>query len=167
MRGTRSCSTRRECTHTWVFKTRDGTNSFWTSGPSPIPRCLGILVHHIAATQIAAMHNADFLQQKWFPLFYSVIAVMAHPVLQHRHVNFLTSRALPFGLCFHFSFRHNGFLYKTTEFHQESQRRMAIANATQTQRCGALSWACPYYREAPLSHSAWNWRWPESDLKMT
>ena len=95
------------------------------------------LVHHIAATQIAAMHNADFLQRKWLPLFYSVIAVMAHPVLQHRRVNYLTSRASPFGLCFHFSFRHNGFLYTTTRILprvttqrcRHWQRGMAIANA--------------------------------------
>ena len=84
-----------------------------------------------------AMHNADFLQRKWFPQFFSVIAVMAHPVLQHRHVNFLTSRASPFGLCFQFSFRHNGFLYKTTRISprvttqrcRHWQRGMAIANA--------------------------------------
>ena len=95
------------------------------------------LVHHIAATQIAAMHNADVLQCKWFPRFCSVIAVMARPVLQHRHVNFLTSRASPFGLCFHFSFRRNGFLYKTTRISprvttqrcRHWQRGMAIANA--------------------------------------
>ena len=62
---------------------------------------------------------------------------MAHPVLQHRHVNFLTSRASPFGLCFHFSFRHNGFLYKTTRISprvttqrcRHWQRGMAITNA--------------------------------------
>ena len=80
-------------------------------------------------------------------IFLSVIAVMSHPVLQHRHVNFLTSRASPFSLCFHFSFCHSGFLYKTTRIHQESQRSdVATGNAgwptqtqTQTQRCGALS----------------------------
>ena len=101
------------------------------------------LVHHIAAMQIAAMHNADFLQRKRFPLFYSIIAVMARPVLQHRHVNFLTSSAWPFGLCFHFSFRHNGFLYKTARISprvtmqqcRHWQRGMVIANANAAMRC--------------------------------
>ena len=50
-----------------------------------------------------------FLATQVLSLFYSVIAVMAHPVLQHRHVNVLTSRASPFGLCFHLSFRHKWF----------------------------------------------------------
>ena len=50
---------------------------------------------------------------------------------------FLTSRASPFGLCFHSYFRHNGFLYKTTRISprvttqrcRHWQRGMAIANA--------------------------------------
>ena len=69
---------------------------------------------------------------------------MAHPVLQHRHVNFLTSRASPFGLCFHFPFRHNGFPYKkqtrisprvTTQRCRHWRCGMAIANANAEMRC--------------------------------
>ena len=100
------------CSH--GSKQRDAYRSQCVWDFCDVAKSCNLIVHHIAATHIAAMHNADFLQRKWFPLFYSVIAVMAHPVLQHHHVNFLTSRAAPFGLCFHFSFRHKGFLYKTT-----------------------------------------------------
>ena len=42
------------------------------------------LVHHNAATQNAAMHNASFSQRYPYPFFYSVIAVMPFPVFQHR-----------------------------------------------------------------------------------
>ena len=44
----------------------------------------GSLVHHNAATQNAAMHNASFSQRYPYPFFYSVIAVMPCPVFQHR-----------------------------------------------------------------------------------
>ena len=39
-----------------------------------------ILVHHIAATQIAAMQIADFVHRNRLPLFGRVIAAFALPV---------------------------------------------------------------------------------------
>ena len=69
-------------------------------------------MHHIAATQIAAMLIADVVHRNEFPLFCRVIAVIAPTVFQHRHLTCLKSRASPFGLCCHFSFRHAGFLFK-------------------------------------------------------
>ena len=65
-------------------------------------------------------------------------------------VNFLTVSASPFGLCFHFSFRHNGFLHKTTRISprvttqrcRNWQRGMAIANAAM--RC-TKCWTGPYW----------------------
>ena len=46
-------------------------------------RLLEALVHHIAATEIAAMHIVDFVHGNCFPQFCRVIAVVAASVFQH------------------------------------------------------------------------------------
>ena len=58
------------------------------------------LAHHIAPTQLAAMHIADFVHRRVIRF-----AVMTPLVFQRCHLQVLTSRASPFGLCCHFS-RH-------------------------------------------------------------
>ena len=73
---------------------------------------------HLSAPQRCNAERSDaqhnFFASLFIPPFYSVIAVMPFPVLQHRHVNFLTSHASPFRFRFHVSFRRHGLLYTTT-----------------------------------------------------
>ena len=114
------------------FLTRCGlfsdSDSFWT---------LWSLVHHNAATQNAAMHNASFSQRYPYPLFLQRHRCDALPCFSASPVVIFTSHTSPFGLCFHFSFHHNGLLYKTTrnlprvttQRCRHWQREMAIANA--------------------------------------
>ena len=113
----------------------------------PPPEALYETHNNHSAPQRCNAERSDaqriFSHRYSYPLFYSVIAVMPFPVLQRRRVNFLTSRASPFGLCFHFSFRHHGLLYKTrrisprvtTQRCHHWQRGMAIANANANVRC--------------------------------
>ena len=103
------------------------------------------LVHHNAAARNAAMHIAIFSHRNSYP-FLQRHRGDALPCSSASPVIIFTSRTSPFRLCFHFSFRHNGLLYKQEEIYQESQRSdVATGNAgwplqtqTQTQRCGAL-----------------------------
>ena len=62
--------------------------------PESFALTLGTLVHRIAATHIAAMHIADLVHRNELPLLSRVIAAMAAPDYQHRHLEFLTRRPL-------------------------------------------------------------------------
>ena len=96
-----------------------------------------VLVHHNAATQNAAMHNASFSQRYPYPLFLqrhrcdALPCFSASPVVIFYIAHIALRPLLPF------SFRHNGLLYKatrnlprvTTQRCRHWQRQMAIANA--------------------------------------
>ena len=91
-----------------------------------------ILLHHMAATQSAAMHIADSSIAIDFPYFVgsSIWSLPGgSPVLRHCHPSVLTSSASPFGLCCHFSFGCNG-------FHQGMAIAIAMAEMLRTRPPG-------------------------------
>ena len=91
----------------------------------------------------AAMHNASFSQRYPYPFFLQRHRCDALPCFSASPVEIFTSHTSPFSVCFHFSFRHNGLLYKTTrnlprvttQRCRHSQREMANANANAAMRC--------------------------------
>ena len=67
-----------------------------------------------------------FTSQLFIPPFLQRHRCDALPRFSASPVIILTSCTSPFRLCFHFSFHHNGLLYKTTRNYQESQRSDVI-----------------------------------------
>ena len=114
---------------------------------------LDTLVHHNAATRNAVMHNVIFAHRNSYPLF-TVSSLWCPSLFSASPVIIFTSRTSPFRLCFHFAFRHNGLLYKTTrnlprvttQRCRHWQRGMAIANANAAMRCTKLDTFAPLSR---------------------
>ena len=118
------------------------------------------LVHHNAATQNAAMHNASFSQRYPYPFFTASIAVMPFPVFSIARSNFLHRTHRPSAFASIFPFATMVYCTKQQEICQESQRSdVATGNArwpsqtqTQTQRL-----RCTKNVKNPLRIRAVNW----------
>ena len=104
------------------------------------------LVHHNAATQNAAMHNASFSQRYPYPFFTASSLWCPSLFFSIARSNFLHRTHRPSAFASIFPFATMVYCTKQQEICQESQRSdVATGNArwpsqtqTQTQRCGAL-----------------------------
>ena len=104
---------------------------------------------YLSAPQRCNAQRSD-AQRKLFTTLSISLFLQRHrcdalPCFSASPVEFFTSHTSPFGLCFHFSFRHNGLLYKTTRNlprvttqrcrHWQREMANANANANAAMRC--------------------------------
>ena len=110
---------------------------------------LGGIVWVLSAPQRCNAQRSD-AQRKFFTTLSISLFLQRHrcdalPCFLASPVEIFTSHTSPFGLCFQFSFRHNGLLYKTTRNwprvttqrcrHWQREMANANANANAAMRC--------------------------------